>query len=153
MQELTVSSQGKRARVVYDYEKDEANELALTEGQVVTNIEMLDEGWWSGTGPSGESGLFPSNYVELIEEEEGEARTVPPPPPPPARAVEDEVATEETGPQAIAMYDYEAAEEGELSFAEGDLITHIEFVSDDWWQGVARNETGVFPANYVELKN
>lgn len=56
-------------------------------------------------------------------------------------------------PKATALYDYEAAEEGELSFVEGELITEIEFVSEEWWQG--KNESkgleGVFPSNYVEL--
>ncbi|KAI1230163.1 hypothetical protein IHE44_0010556 [Lamprotornis superbus] len=34
---------------------------------IITNIEMIDEGWWRGYGPDGHFGMFPANYVELIE--------------------------------------------------------------------------------------
>lgn len=37
----------------------EDNELALVEGEMVEDIEQLDENWWTGTGPGGQSGLFP----------------------------------------------------------------------------------------------
>jgi hypothetical protein len=33
---------------------------------VITNIETIDEGWWEGMGPHGVYGLFPANYVELL---------------------------------------------------------------------------------------
>lgn len=42
---------------------------------------MIDEGWWSGVGPSGAEGLFPATYVELIEEEEAPVEESAPPPP------------------------------------------------------------------------
>ena len=48
---------------------------------------------------------------------------------------------------------YDAAEENEISFAEGDRITNISAPSDDWWEGTAPNgQVGLFPANYVELQ-
>lgn len=56
----TAGSTGKRAVVVYDYEAAEDNELALVEGETITSIEMIDEGWWSGIGPNGQEGLFPA---------------------------------------------------------------------------------------------
>lgn len=39
----------------------------------------------------------------------------------------------------------------ELSFAEGDKITNLEFPDDDWWFGHRGAKSGLFPANYVEL--
>ncbi|KAJ2759670.1 actin binding protein [Coemansia sp. BCRC 34490] len=54
--------------------------------------------------------------------------------------------------QAVAVYDYDAAEDGELSFRDGERITHVEFPSNEWWEGVnQKGEYGLFPANYVEL--
>ena len=67
---------------------------------------------------------------------------------------------------------YDAAEENEISFREGERIVEIEAVSDDWWQGkMADGSVGLFPgmlllifalgtltefasnvANYVELQ-
>lgn len=53
-----------------------------------------------------------------------------------------------SGPHAIALYDYEAAEDNELTFAEGDKIVDVEFASDEWWQGTNERtgEQGLFPA-------
>ena len=41
---------------------------------------------------------------------------------------------------------YDADEENEVSFREGDRIVKIEPVSDDWWQGrTADGSVGLFP--------
>jgi len=107
---------GKRALIQYDYEKAEDNELELIEGQYVSNIEMVDDDWWMGINQKGESGLFPSNYVELVEGEVEEAFAPAPEPVAPAASA---------SPTAIALYDYEAAEDNELSFPEDGKITGL----------------------------
>ena len=44
---------------------------------------------------------------------------------------------------------YDAGEDNEISFKEGDRITHIEAVSDDWWQGTEPNgNVGLFPGTF-----
>ena len=115
---------GKRALVQYDYEKAEDNELELREGEYVTNIEMVDEDWWMGENAQGEAGLFPSNYVELVEDEAGSA----PAPAAPAAAQHHEpepAAHQAVGKTVTALYDYEAAEDNELSFPEGATIANV----------------------------
>lgn len=74
------------------------------------------------------------------------------PPPPPRRSVEPQASPT---PSAIAEYDYDAAEDNELTFEEGAKIINIEFVDDDWWLGEVESsgEKGLFPSNYVSLKN
>ena len=62
---------GKRALIQYDYEKAEGNEIDLVEGEYVTKIEMVDTDWWMGQNSKGEMGLFPSNYVELVNDGHG----------------------------------------------------------------------------------
>jgi hypothetical protein len=48
---------------------------------------------------------------------------------------------------------YDASEDNEISFSEGDRITTITAASDDWWEGTAPNgKVGLFPANYVEVQ-
>lgn len=122
------SAGGKRAIAQYDYEKAEDNEIELVEGQAVTNIEMVDDDWWMGTNEKGESGLFPSNYVELVEDEDDSAPAAhePEPAPAPAPAARPAAAAAApSGPTAVAAYDYEAAEDNELSFPEGAKITGL----------------------------
>lgn len=111
----------KRALVQFDYEKAEDNELELREGDYVTNIEMVDDDWWMGQNTQGETGLFPSNYVELVEAEgdAGGESIQPEPTHPTAGATVDQGAT------ATALYDYEAAEGNELSFPENAKITGV----------------------------
>jgi hypothetical protein len=124
---------GKRAIVEYDYEKAEDNEVELREGEYVTHIDMVDDDWWMGTNSRGESGLFPSNYVNLVEDddEDGAEEAAPPLPPHPAAAHEPEPAAGPPQPEggagatATALYDYEAAEENELSFPEGATIQDV----------------------------
>lgn len=111
--EYAATAGGYQAIVMYDYEKAEGNEIDLVEGQYVTNIDMVDEDWWMGTNHLGETGLFPSNYVEVVEEEHSAAAPVPQDPEPAARSVPSAPApaAPAEGPTATALYDYEAAED------------------------------------------
>jgi hypothetical protein len=131
---------GKRAVVQYDYEKAEDNEIELKEGDYVTNIEMVDDDWWMGQNVTGETGLFPANYVELVEDEEQAphaatpAHATPHAEPhvphkePPASQTETK-----KGQTATAQYDYEAAEDNELSFPDGAKITNVVSISSYSW--------------------
>jgi hypothetical protein len=50
---------------------------------------------------------------------------------------------------ARALYDFAAEEEGELSLAQGDLVSVVGAVDDNWLEGqhLATGRTGIFPAN------
>ena len=54
------SGAGKRAVAIYEYAAAEDNEISFAEGDTITGIEMVDEGWWSGVAANGQEGLFPS---------------------------------------------------------------------------------------------
>lgn len=58
---------------------------------------------------------------------------------------------EDLGQTAIALYDYQAADDDEISFDPNDLITNIEMIDEGWWQGKCHDKFGLFPANYVQL--
>jgi len=54
--------------------------------------------------------------------------------------------------ELVTIYAYEATEENELTFAEGETIFLIEKDESGWWKG--RNKKGVegvFPSNFVEV--
>ncbi|XP_049593710.1 drebrin-like protein B isoform X2 [Syngnathus scovelli] len=54
------------ARAVYDYQAADDTEITFDPDDIITGIEMVDEGWWRGFGPDGRFGMFPANYVELV---------------------------------------------------------------------------------------
>lgn len=112
------------AIVLYEYVKDEDNELNLAESQIVDIVGFPDEQWWQARNiETGEEGLVPADYVQLLK-----------------------------GTVAVAEYDYKALEDNEISFPEGAYITDIDQVEIDWWFGTYAGEQGLFPANYVALK-
>ncbi|KIM47927.1 hypothetical protein M413DRAFT_439623 [Hebeloma cylindrosporum] len=55
--------------------------------------------------------------------------------------------------RAIALFDFNAVESGDLSFRKGDVIrvTKKSDSIDDWWSGNINGRQGIFPANFVEI--
>lgn len=116
---------GERAVVEYDYEKAEDNEIELKEGEYVTNIEKVDEDWWMGTNSQGESGLFPSNYVTIVEDDGAGAAHAAAPPPPAAQPEPEQASAAGGGPTATALFDYEAAEDN------GEFLKMLDLIYDE----------------------
>lgn len=50
------------------------------------------------------------------------------------------------------MYTYESSEQGDLTFQQGDMIL-VTKKDGDWWTGTLGDKSGVFPSNYVRLKD
>ncbi|NXX85520.1 DBNL protein, partial [Urocolius indicus] len=66
-QQQDLAGKGLCARALYDYQAADDTEISFDPEHIITNIEMIDEGWWRGYGPDGHFGMFPANYVELLE--------------------------------------------------------------------------------------
>lgn len=54
-----------------------------------------------------------------------------------------------------AMFDYEAQDEDEVSFRDGDLIINVSSIDGGWMTGEVQRtgQVGMLPANYVQLAN
>ncbi|OZC11288.1 hypothetical protein X798_01704 [Onchocerca flexuosa] len=59
-----LSSTGLTAVAIYDYQKQDDDEISFDPDDIITNIDQVDAGWWRGLC-NGQYGLFPANYVEL----------------------------------------------------------------------------------------
>ncbi|KAJ1651221.1 hypothetical protein IWQ61_008167 [Dispira simplex] len=69
-----------------------------------------------------------------------------PPPPVPSRDVK-------YNNRAIAMYDFDGEQSGDLPFKKGNIIhiTKRTESQNDWWEGTCHGKSGSFPANYVKF--
>ncbi|XP_052803860.1 abl interactor 1-like isoform X2 [Mya arenaria] len=52
--------------------------------------------------------------------------------------------------KVIAIYDYSANKEDELSFSENSMLYVLKKNDDGWYEGTINGVTGLFPGNYVE---
>ncbi|CAG5120515.1 unnamed protein product [Candidula unifasciata] len=50
-----------------EQQQEQEDSISFDPEDIITNIEQIDDGWWQGFAPNGSYGMFPSNYVELIE--------------------------------------------------------------------------------------
>ncbi|XP_041736452.1 LIM and SH3 domain protein 1-like isoform X2 [Coregonus clupeaformis] len=60
-------SSGKRYQAVYDYAAADEDEVGFLEGDVIVDVQVIDEGWMYGrVERTGQQGMLPANYVEAI---------------------------------------------------------------------------------------
>ncbi|CAL8080254.1 unnamed protein product [Calicophoron daubneyi] len=95
---------------------------------------------------------YASDKQDQQQRQQQEQQTVSPTVPAPQSSGASAAMCQNPGLVAVCLYDYTAAEDDELSFAQGDKIFQIEQIDEGWWVGVTANgQYGLFPANYVEL--
>uniref|UniRef100_A0A3B3ZNY5 SH3 domain-containing protein n=1 Tax=Periophthalmus magnuspinnatus TaxID=409849 RepID=A0A3B3ZNY5_9GOBI len=61
------STTGKTVRAMYDYTAADNDEVSFKDGDVIVNVQSIDEGWMYGTVQrTGKTGMLPANYVEAV---------------------------------------------------------------------------------------
>ncbi|KAK9696804.1 Peroxisomal membrane protein PAS20 [Basidiobolus ranarum] len=73
------------ARAMYDFNGDNNVELSLKRGDVIAVLSKTDlngqpSDWWRGRLRSGQVGIFPSNYVEILDKKSSSGPSGNPPP-------------------------------------------------------------------------
>lgn len=57
----------KRYKAIYDYAAADEDEVSFADGDVILDVQQIDEGWMFGrVERTGQQGMLPSNYVEAI---------------------------------------------------------------------------------------
>uniref|UniRef100_A0A8D2PYH2 Intersectin-1 n=1 Tax=Zosterops lateralis melanops TaxID=1220523 RepID=A0A8D2PYH2_ZOSLA len=131
--------EGLQAQALYPWRAKKDNHLNFNKNDVITVLEQQDM-WWFGE-VQGQKGWFPKSYVKLIS---GPIRKS-------TRYFQNKDLTSSVE-RYIAMYTYESSEQGDLTFQQGDLIL-VTKKDGDWWTGTLGDKSGVFPSNYVRLKD
>ncbi|NXP52558.1 ITSN2 protein, partial [Heliornis fulica] len=134
----TVNKKPEIAQVTTAYVASGTEQLSLAPGQLILILKKNASGWWQGElqarGKKRQKGWFPASHVKLL-----------------GPSSERTTSTAPSVCQVIAMYDYMANNEDELSFSKGQLINVLSKDDADWWQGEISGVTGLFPSNYVKM--
>ena len=161
----------KKCVALYEYTARDAEELAISKGEMLTVVD--DSGtWWRVGNNRGQTGLVPSNYVQVQSTPiiSGTTTTEAPrggggggggggrsnlPPDDPHMYHQPDLMVSRNGPaslniRAVAKYKYTSAREDELSLEKGDEVIVMEKEADGWWRGRCGTRIGWFPFNYVE---
>ena len=59
----------------------------------------------------------------------------------------------EEGEEVVVVYEYSAALPDELSLKVGDVITRVERLEGGWWRGELSGVRGMFPDNFVKVRD
>ncbi|KAJ8034548.1 SH3 domain-containing kinase-binding protein 1 [Holothuria leucospilota] len=119
------------AQVVYDYDAVEPGELTIKVGDIITDISVVDEGWWKGV-VNGKEGMFPSNYVTVFK------------------------GTSENSSQnkkmlAKVCFSHTPESDSELFLVEDDIVEITSQPDPWWWEGIVKDKKGHFPSYCVDL--
>jgi len=122
------------AIVKYNYQAQQLDELSLVKGSRVMILEKSGDGWWRGQYGN-KVGWFPSNYTQ---EEIDDPHTY--------------CMAENVLDIMVALYQFKAQNDTELSFNKGDRLEVLDRPAADpeWFK--ARNQCGqigLVPSNYL----
>ncbi|XP_059409384.1 SH3 domain-containing protein 19 [Carassius carassius] len=151
---------GPRCVARFDFEGEQNDELSFSEGDVIRIKEYVEEEWARGE-VNGHVGIFPLNFVEVLED-------LPPVPvqksapnkiamPGMAGSPNTQMSYKATEVESnceewvVALYDFTAETEEDLSFQEGDRILVTAHIDDEWWSGRINGIEGFFPKTFVEI--
>ncbi|XP_065446011.1 intersectin-1 isoform X3 [Chrysemys picta bellii] len=146
--------EGLQAQALYPWRAKKDNHLNFNKNDIITVLEQQDM-WWFGE-VQGQKGWFPKSYVKLISGpirkstsmDSGSSES----PASVKRVTSPATKPAMSGEEYIAMYTYESSEQGDLIFQQGDMIL-VTKKDGDWWTGTLGDKSGVFPSNYVRLKD
>ncbi|XP_040891757.1 SH3 domain-containing protein 19 [Toxotes jaculatrix] len=155
---------GPRCVARFDFEGEHSDELSFSEGDVIQLKEYVGQDWARGQIGGSGIGIFPLNFVEIIED-------LPPPPSqqqkqtqPSSIPLPGMAASPSANPQVakptqasqskvdwvVALYDYAGKSEDDLSFQQGDRILITQHINDEWSCGRLNGREGMFPTAFVE---
>ena len=62
-----VQWKNKKAKVLYDFKAETAQDLGVKQGETITVIEKVDADWVEAKNAAGKVGFVPANYVKVVE--------------------------------------------------------------------------------------
>ncbi|CAG7731818.1 unnamed protein product [Allacma fusca] len=125
------------AMVKYNYQAQQMDELALVKGTRILIVEKSNDGWWKGQYGNN-VGWFPSNYTQEEVEDE---------------TLHTYAMAENVLDIMVALYNFTAQNDQELSFEKGDRLEIVDrpATDPDWFKARNSNgQVGLVPRNYLQ---
>uniref|UniRef100_A0A8C3PJ20 SH3 domain containing 19 n=1 Tax=Calidris pygmaea TaxID=425635 RepID=A0A8C3PJ20_9CHAR len=130
---------GPRCIARFEYIGDQKDELSFSEGETIALKEYVNEEWAKGE-LRGASGIFPLNFVEIIEDLPGTGTNI-----------LAKSSRKRSAEWCEALHDFTAETKDDLSFKKGDYIQILEQVDSEWYRGRLNEKEGIFPAVFVQI--
>ncbi|XP_036097572.1 SH3 domain-containing protein 19 isoform X1 [Molossus molossus] len=145
-------NKGPRCVARFEYFGDQKDELTFLEGETIVLKEYVNEEWARGE-LRGRTGIFPLNFVELVEDHPTSGTNVLSTKVPPKTNKEDSGANSQdsslSGEWCEALHSFMAETSDDLPFRRGERILILERLDSDWYKGRLRDREGIFPAVFV----
>ena len=162
--------------VEFDYEAEQPDELTIKTGQIIKNVMTEDGGWWEGE-LDGKKGMFPDNFVKIIEKtpkdkphatveknddtkkdlktaQRSSVKDL-------ASRIKDRIPVggsqkkkeshQSVIKRAKVLFSYEPENEDELKLDVDSVVEVFKQEEEGWWEGSLNGKTGVFPSNFVQV--
>uniref|UniRef100_A0A8C0S305 SH3 domain-containing protein n=1 Tax=Canis lupus familiaris TaxID=9615 RepID=A0A8C0S305_CANLF len=143
---------GPRCITRFEYIGDQKDELSFSEGEIIILKEYVNEEWARGELRD-KTGIFPLNFVELVEDHPTSGASILSTKVPPKTKKEYSGANSQdsslSGEWCEALHSFTAETNDDLSFKRGDRILILEHVDSDWYKGRLGDREGIFPAVFV----
>ncbi|XP_036089440.1 SH3 domain-containing protein 19 isoform X8 [Rousettus aegyptiacus] len=146
------SIKGPRCVARFEYIGDQKDELSFSEGEIIILKEYVNEEWARGELRD-KTGIFPLNFVELVEDRPTSGTNVLSTKVPLKTKKDDSGADNQDnsipGEWCEALHSFTAETSDDLSFKKGEQILILERLDSDWCKGRLRDREGIFPAVFV----
>uniref|UniRef100_A0A673C8F4 SH3 domain-containing protein n=1 Tax=Sphaeramia orbicularis TaxID=375764 RepID=A0A673C8F4_9TELE len=165
--EVLRALEGEPHTVLFEFVPETSDELAVVPGNIVFVLQKGEDNWASVIFNE-RRGLVPYNYLERLEISVGSKKNevsnhfffyyitlkdvkllciyI--------HSIQIYIYQTDGKPQneilLVAIHSYESSNPEDLTFQEGDKIILLSRINDDWLEGQLNENTGIFPASFVE---
>jgi len=116
-------------KVKFSFDGKTNRELRLQKGEKVQVLHKKNESWYTAVDSSGNKGLVPINYINLISEDVHSPGS------------------------ATAKFDFRGSTNREMQMSKGDEIVLMKKVDNNWYKAKtpSGDRSGIVPASYIQV--